>query len=110
MSRAARPTKGITMDALIAVITAGVTQALAAREPTTTGNISITVSPALAPSDILDYLSSMGAKIFSKSTESLPTTFQVNKPNICILLNDLQMRSETYGWKEMLNIDVITSD
>jgi hypothetical protein len=89
MSRAARPTKGITTDALIAAVTAAVTQALAAREPTTAGNISFAVSPALAPYNILDYLSSMGATIFSKATESLPTTFQVNKPNIRILLNEL---------------------
>jgi len=110
MSRAARPTEGISTDALIAAVTAAVTQALAAREPTTEGNISFAVSPALAQTSILDYSTSMGAKIFSKATEPLPTTFQVNKPNIRILLNELQMRSETYGWKEMLNIDVITSE
>jgi hypothetical protein len=87
MSRATRPTEGITTDALIAAVTAAVTQALAAREPTTAGNISFAVSPALAQSDILDYLSSMGAKIFSKATESLPTTFQLNKPNASYSMN-----------------------
>jgi hypothetical protein len=66
MSRAARPTKGITTDALIAAVTAAVTQALAAREPTTAGNISFAVSPALAPSDRLDICLAWALRSFQK--------------------------------------------
>jgi phenylpyruvate tautomerase PptA (4-oxalocrotonate tautomerase family) len=97
MSRSAQPFKGMTIEALIAAVTAAVTQVLATREPKTTVNISFVVSPVLAQTDILDSTSCIGAKIFSKATESLQTTFQVDKPNMRILINELQMRSETYG-------------
>jgi hypothetical protein len=106
MSRTSRPVEGIPAETFAAAVTAAVSQILAAREIQASGNTRFAISPALAQTDVLDYTTGLGAKIFSKATESLPTTFNVIKPNIRILLNELQMRSETYGWKDIMNIDI----
>ena len=64
------------------------------------------VSPALAHADILDYTTSAGAKIFSRATEVLPTKFTLKTPNIRVLLNELETRSDTNGWANVLDVDV----
>jgi hypothetical protein len=88
-------------------VAAAVEQILSAQEQQP-GNQQITfaISPALARTNILDYSTGFGAKIFSKATESLPTIFSIRKPNIRILLNELHVRSETYGWNDLFNINV----
>ena len=63
-------------------------------------------SPALAHVNTIDYSTSAGAKIFSKATEPLLTQFSLNKPNIRVLLDELQTRSNTFGWSNVLNVNV----
>ena len=88
-------------------VAAAVEQILEARDrPAGNEGVTFAISPALARTDILDYSTSFGAKIFSKATEPLSSRFSIKKPNIRILLNELQIRSETYGWNELLNINV----
>ena len=101
-------TGGIPADAFATAVAAAVERIIEARENPPAGTTRFAISPALAQSAILDYTTGLGAKIFSKSTEPLPTIFNVNKPNLRILLNELQMRSETYGWKDLLSIDIST--
>jgi hypothetical protein len=86
-------------------VAAAIEQILSALEQLP-GNQKVTfaISPALARTDILRYSSGLGAKIFSKATESLPTILNIRKPNISILLNDLLLRSETYVWNDLLTI------
>ena len=101
MSRTNR--SGLDPVALANAVSIAVDRILAARE----GNIvnaNFGISPALAQSDILDYSSSFGSKIFSKATEPLPTTFSIEKPNLRVLINELQVRSETFGWNSLLTI------
>jgi hypothetical protein len=57
--------------------------------------VKFAISPELARTDIFDYSTGL-EKIFSKTTESLPTIFSIRKPYIRILFNKLQIRSETY--------------
>ena len=102
-------TGGIPADAFATAVAAAVERIIEARENPPAGTTRFAISPALAQSAILDYTTGLGAKIFSKSTEPLPTIFNVNKPNLRILLNELQMRSETYGWKDLLSIDISTT-
>jgi hypothetical protein len=97
MSQTNRPVEGTPAETFAAAVTAAVSQILAAREIPASGNTRFAISPALSQTDVLDYTTGLGAKIFSKATESLQTTFNVNNPNIRILLNELQMRSETMG-------------
>jgi hypothetical protein len=65
-----------------------------------------TISTALAWSDILDYLSGIGTKIFSKITEPLKTVFSLKNPNMRILLIELQIRSESFGWNPLFQINI----
>lgn len=78
-------------------------QALAANA---VGTVAFARSPALAQTDLLDYTTAAGAKIFSKATEALPTTFSLAQPNVKVLINELRTRTGTYGWKDQMNINV----
>ena len=64
------------------------------------------VSPALAHANVIDYSTAAGSKIFTKATEELPTKFALKNPNIRVLLNELQTRSDTFGWANVLDVDV----
>jgi hypothetical protein len=97
-----RPVEIISAERFAAAVTAAVSQILAAKEIPASGNTTFVILPALAQTVVLDYTTGLGANIFFKATESIPTTFNVNKPNIRILLNELQMQSKTYGWKVMM--------
>jgi hypothetical protein len=71
---------------------------------------SLQISPAFAQPDILDFSSSFGSKIFSKSTEPLPTTFSLEKPNLRVFINEVQVRSETFGGNSLLTINTSLED
>ena len=107
MSRTNR--SGVDPVALANAVTIAVDRILAAREGNI-GNANFAISPALAQPDILDYSSSFGSKIFSKATESLPTTFSIEKPNLRVLINELQVRSETFGWNSLLTINTSSDE
>jgi hypothetical protein len=57
----------------------------------------------LAQPNIIDYFTGTGANIFSKATESLKTSFSVKTPNIRMLLNELQVRPENFGWNDLFH-------
>ena len=52
-------------------------------------NVQFAQSPALAQPALLDYGTSVGAKIFAKATQPLPTTFSIRKPNLKVFLSEL---------------------
>jgi hypothetical protein len=108
MSRANRPNDGPDPLNFANAVAAAVERILAARE----GNpkAPFAISPALAQPDVLDYSSSFGAKVFSGATEPLATTFSIEKPNIRVLINELQVRAETFGWNSLLNINTMSND
>jgi len=70
------------------------------------GPVPFALSPALAHPDIIDYSTSSGAKIFTSATVQLPTTFNLEEPNIRVLINELQTRAASFGWEELLTINV----
>ena len=63
-------------------------------------------SPALVHDTVIDYSTSTGAKLYSKVTSALPTTFSLSKPNIRVLLNELETRANEYGWATVLSVNV----
>jgi hypothetical protein len=103
MSHAARPSEGINPVSFTNAIAMAVEQMLTAcgSPPTRNDNIQFSISPALAQPDILDY----SPGIFSKATEPLKTTFSVKNPNIRILFNEIQVRSESFGWNLLFQIN-----
>ena len=108
MARTARPTEGIDPATFATAVAAAVDQILAARTRPT-ANVTDThfaISPALAQPNGLDYSSATGAKIFTKATEPLKTCFNIKSPNIRILLNEIQTRSESFGWNALFNINI----
>jgi len=92
-------------------VAASVEQILAARaaQPVQDRTLNA-ISPALAQPDILDYSTGHGAKIFSKATEPLPTQFSVTNPNIRVFLSEIQVRSESFGWHDLLNVNIADED
>ena len=62
------------------------------------------LAPALTSNGVIDYSTSSGAKVFSKATAPLSTTFSLEKPNPRVLLEQLTLRSATYGWNVFLNV------
>jgi hypothetical protein len=64
---------------------------------TTGDNVPFAISTALAQPDILDYSLGIGEKVFSKATEPLKTVFSDKNANIQVFLNELQVRSESFG-------------
>jgi hypothetical protein len=86
MSQANHPSDGPDPVTFANAVAAAVERIIAARE----GNprAPFAISPALAQPDVLDYSSGFGAKVFSKATEPLATTFSIEKPNIRVLINE----------------------
>ena len=71
--------------------------ATAGAAPVVPAAVPFALSPALAQPALLDYSSAAGAKIFSKATEALPTTFSLRVPNIKVFLNELTTQQQTFG-------------
>ena len=63
-------------------------------------------SPTLVHDTVIDYSTSTGVKLYSKVTLALPTMFSLSKPNICVLLNELETRANEYGWATVLSVNV----
>jgi hypothetical protein len=108
MSRANCPNDGPDPVTFANAVAAAVERILAAREVNPKAPCAI--SPALAQPDVLDYSSSFGAKVFSGATEPLATVFSIEKPNIRVLINELQVRAETFGWNSLLNVNTMSDD
>jgi hypothetical protein len=108
MSCAVRPSEGIDLMSFANAVTMAVEQILTAHivPPTRNDNIQFAISPTLAQPDILNYSSGIGAKICSKPTEPLKTTFSIKTPNICILLSKLQVRSKSFGWNPLFQFNI----
>ena len=66
--------------------------------------VPFSLAPALANNNVIDYTTTAGAKIFSKATSALPTTFSLESPNTRVLLEQLTLRSATYGWSNILDV------
>jgi hypothetical protein len=85
---------------LVNAITIAVDRILVAREGDigNIGNIekNFATSPARAQANIIDYSTSFRSKIFSKAMEPLPTIFNIEKPNLRVLINELQVRPDTF--------------
>jgi hypothetical protein len=111
MSRVSRQTKGIDPTTFANAVAAAVEQILAARstQPIQASSL-FAISPALAQPDVIDYSTGHGAKIFSKATEPLPTQFNVKNPNIRVLLSKIQVQAESFGWHDLLNINISDDD
>jgi hypothetical protein len=62
--------------------------------------------PVLTQPDILDYSSGIGVKTFSKASEPIKIVFSVKNPNMRIFLNELQIRSESFGWNPLFQINI----
>ena len=67
--------------------------------------VQFACTPALAQPALLDYSSASGAKIFSKATEALPTTFSLRVPNIKVFLNELTTQQQTFGWENIMRVN-----
>ena len=80
--------------------------AAAAVVPPVPPAVQFALSPALAQPALLDYSSAAGAKIFSKATEALPTTFSLRVPNIKVFLNELTTQQQTFGWENIMRVNV----
>lgn len=76
------------------------------QQPPAPPAVQFAVSPARAQQAVLDYNTAAGAKIFSKATEALPTTFSLRDPNIRVLISELQTNTTTFGWDEIMHINV----
>ena len=63
-------------------------------------------SPALAQPALIYYNTASGAKIFSKATEALPTTFSLSAPNIKVFLNELTTQQQTFGWENIMRVNI----
>jgi hypothetical protein len=108
MSHATKPSEGIDSMSFANAVAIAVEQIITAQgSPSSTqnDNIRFSISSALDQSDILNYLYGIGAKIFSKTTEPLKTIFSVKNPDIRILLRKLQVRSESFGWNPLFQIN-----
>jgi hypothetical protein len=64
-------------------------------------------TPAQACADLLDYENNLGdAKIFAKATAPLPTTFSLSKPNVTILVSEVQTCSKTSSWGTLMALTI----
>jgi hypothetical protein len=64
-------------------------------------------TPAQACADLLDYENNTGnAKIFATATAPLPTTFSLSKPNVTILVSEVQTRSMTSSWGMLMALTI----
>lgn len=92
---------------LAILVAAAVQQVLEAQaQQAADGPVQFARSPALAQTNLLDYTTAAGAKIFSKGTEALPTTFTLNQPNVKVLLNELRTRTGTFGWADQMKVNI----
>ena len=112
MSRVTRPSEGINPATFANAVATAVEQILTARgfSGNPSNNVQFAISPALAQPNVLDYSSGTGAKIFSKATEALKTQFSIKTPNMKLLLNELQVRSESFGWNNLFDIRIDDED
>jgi hypothetical protein len=99
MSQAARSSKGIEPTTFTNAVATVVERILVACRyaQSRIENIQFAISPTLAQPDIIDYSSVNSAKVFTKAREPLKTTFNVKKPNVRLLLSELQVQSENFG-------------
>jgi hypothetical protein len=64
-------------------------------------------TPAGARTDLLDYENSSGdAKVFFTATKALKTSFTLNKPNVTVLMSELQTRSSESSWGSLFMVAV----
>jgi hypothetical protein len=64
-------------------------------------------TPAGAIADLLDYKKVAGdAKIFFRSTQALPSTFSLAKPNVTVLMSELQTRSSESSWSALFDMTI----
>jgi hypothetical protein len=64
-------------------------------------------TPAGASVDLLDYKRITGdAKIFFRATQALPTSFSLAKPNVTVLMSELQTRSSESSWGPLFDMTI----
>jgi hypothetical protein len=66
--------------------------------------VRFALTPALATNTVLDYSSRAGAKLFDMATASLETSFDMRAKNIKLFLEELSIRSTTFGWSDIMEI------
>ncbi len=72
---------------------------------TTVGNVTFTLSPALASSTLLNYKSSEGIKIYGKATAPLDVPFGGDSGALRLFLSKVQQRATKFGWSIILQIN-----
>jgi hypothetical protein len=100
----------IFADAVAAAI-AGLGPAAIAAATAAAANAPVVVAPfALTPAgacpDRLNYKTTGDAKIFFRATQALPTTFSLAKPNVTVLMSELQTRGSESFWGGLFTVAI----
>lgn len=64
------------------------------------------LAPAQAIQGALDYTQKAESAIFEKATVKLPSTFDLENPNVSVLIEELKNRATTFGWNNILDVQV----
>jgi hypothetical protein len=109
--QACRDARQARMDT--AVITNTITAAFAALQllprgaPFVPAMVNFAHTPAQARANLLDYENNPGnAKIFAKAAAPLLTMFVLSKPNVTILVSEVQTRSKTSLWGMLMVLTI----
>jgi hypothetical protein len=69
------------------------------------GNVTFTLSQALASSTLLDYRTGEGIKIYGKATAPTDVVFDGDSGALRLFLNKVQQRAMQFGWTVILQIN-----
>lgn len=68
------------------------------------------LAPALVGTDVIDYSTSAGSKLYKSACETLPHTFDCSPAGMKVFLSDIQDRAMANGWDDILGIPVDPND
>ena len=63
-------------------------------------------TPALIKTGPLDYSKKEDAAIFNSAQAPLENKFSIANPNVTVLLHGLRSKATTFGWADILDIDI----
>jgi hypothetical protein len=66
--------------------------------------VRFALTPALSTNTVLDYASRTGAKLFDMATAALETPFDMRAKNVKLFIEELSIRSTTFGWNDIMGI------
>lgn len=82
----------------------GAVQAFIENQQAPAANVDAALTPALAQTGVINYSSKAGSAVYESATKTLSTEFNFSAPNTRLLLQELSIRSENCGWKDILNV------